>query len=68
METLIKNKKGVSFQIVKRDKQKKIAVLKQVTNITKCLMFGGQYSFVKGSNSKDYLTLDAALELYNSEL
>ena len=68
METLIKNKEGISFQVVLRDRSKKIAVLKQVSHIAKVLMYGGQYVFVKGNKSKNGLTLESATELYNESL
>ena len=61
----IKKINGVDYQVILVDKANKKAILKQVSHLTKCLMYGGQYTVVDGRKTKHYCTLECAQDLYN---
>ena len=65
MRKVIKNKSGVEFEIIKKDNKRKIAVLLQVSHRMQCVKNGGgEYAFVLGKHSKQYLQKEVAEKMF----
>ena len=58
------------FQVVVKNEETKSAILKQVSKIKDCLIYGGQYAVALPKTKvtfgiKQYMTLEAATDAYN---
>lgn len=60
--------KGVQYQILENNKEKKIALLKRVSKLEQCFTYGGQYAVVRPKEGrfamKEFLCFDASIDMY----
>lgn len=56
---------GIKYKVLMRDIDEKLILLKQLSNLKKCSIYGGQYSVVIDNRIKNFMTLESASELYN---
>ena len=54
----------VDYKIVLKEVTTQKAILKQVSKLSDCFRYGGQYAYASKGKLKKYLTLDIAKELY----
>ena len=61
----LKNKEGVEFQVKKIDTERRVAILKRVSQINQeCKRFGN-FAFMNGKEIINYITLNDAQTMFN---